>query len=77
MSPNAGGGGGVAGGVPAIENSCAHGVQINFGDLTPYLTYDLYVSTRDAKHLSTHYRYSTHAVYVRVLQPRKGQKLGP
>jgi hypothetical protein len=23
------------------ENSCAHEAQINFGDLTPYLTYDL------------------------------------
>jgi hypothetical protein len=38
MSPNAGGGCGVS----ANENSCAHHVtwsQINFGDLTPYLTY--------------------------------------
>jgi hypothetical protein len=25
--------------VSAIEYSCAHGAQINFGDLTPYLTY--------------------------------------
>jgi len=25
--------------VSANEYSCAHGVQINFGDLTPYLTY--------------------------------------
>ncbi len=24
----------------ANEYSCAHGAQINFGDLTPYLTYD-------------------------------------
>ncbi len=31
------GGGGV--GVSANENSSAHGAQINFGDLTPYLTY--------------------------------------
>jgi hypothetical protein len=23
------------------EYSCAHGAQINLGDLTPYLTYDL------------------------------------
>jgi hypothetical protein len=38
MSPNAGGWG-VAG-VSANEYSCAHGAQINFGDLTPYLTYD-------------------------------------
>jgi hypothetical protein len=37
MSPNAGGGGGVR--VSAIEYSCARGAQINFGDLTPYLTY--------------------------------------
>jgi hypothetical protein len=40
MSPNAGGGG-VAG-VSANENSRAsitwHGAQLNFGDLTPYLT---------------------------------------
>jgi hypothetical protein len=33
------GGGGC--GVSANENSCAHGVQINFGDLTPYLTYGI------------------------------------
>ncbi len=26
-------------GVSANEYSCAHGAQINFGDLTPYLTY--------------------------------------
>ncbi len=26
-------------GVSADEYSCAHGAQINFGDLTPYLTY--------------------------------------
>jgi hypothetical protein len=33
-----GGGGGC--GVLANEHSCAHGAQMNFGDLTPYLTYD-------------------------------------
>ncbi len=38
MSPNAGGGGC---GVSANEYSCADGAQINFGDPTPYLTYDL------------------------------------
>ncbi len=27
-------------GVSANEYSCAHGAQINFGDLTSYLTYD-------------------------------------
>ncbi len=32
--------GGVACAVSANEYSCAHGAQINFGDLTPYLTYD-------------------------------------
>jgi hypothetical protein len=26
-------------GASANEYSCAHGAQINFGDLTPYLTY--------------------------------------
>jgi hypothetical protein len=26
-------------GVSANEYSCTHGAQINFGDLTPYLTY--------------------------------------
>ncbi len=40
MSPNAGGGGC---GVSANEYSFAHGAQINFGDLTPYLTYGLYI----------------------------------
>ncbi len=40
MSPNARAwrGEGVAGG-SANEYSCAHGAQINFGDLTPFLTY--------------------------------------
>jgi hypothetical protein len=37
MSPNAWLGGG--GGVSANEYSCAHGTQINFGDLTSYLYY--------------------------------------
>ncbi len=27
-------------GISANEYSCAHGAKINFGDLTPYLTYD-------------------------------------
>jgi hypothetical protein len=40
MSPNADGeGGGVRCGVSANEYSCAHTAQINFGDLTAYLTY--------------------------------------
>ncbi len=26
--------------VSANEYSCAHGAQLNFGDLSPYLTYD-------------------------------------
>jgi hypothetical protein len=34
--PKCEGGGGC--GVSAKEYSCAHGAQINFGDLTPYLT---------------------------------------
>jgi hypothetical protein len=37
ISPTAGGG---RGGVSANGYSCAHGDQINFGDLTQYLTYD-------------------------------------
>jgi hypothetical protein len=37
MSPNAGGEGC---GVLANEYRCAHGAQISFGNLTPYLTYD-------------------------------------
>jgi hypothetical protein len=32
-------GGGGCCGVSANEYSCTHGAQINFGDLTPYLTY--------------------------------------
>jgi hypothetical protein len=31
--------GGIAVAVSANEYSCAHEAQINFGDLTPYLTY--------------------------------------
>ncbi len=38
VSPNAGVGGGGGCRVSANEYSCAHGAQINFGDLTPYLT---------------------------------------
>jgi hypothetical protein len=37
MSPNAGEGGSC--GVSANEYSCAYGAQINFGGLTPFLTY--------------------------------------
>jgi hypothetical protein len=32
------GGGGGGSGITANEYSCAHGAQINFGDLAPYLT---------------------------------------
>ncbi len=39
--PKCGGGGSC--GVLVNEYSCAHGAQINFGDLTPYLTYDCQV----------------------------------
>jgi hypothetical protein len=36
-----GGGGGLRLGLSSDnEYSCAHGAQIKFGDLTPYLTYD-------------------------------------
>ncbi len=35
------GGGGAGGRVSANEYRCVHGAQINFGDLTPYLTYAL------------------------------------
>ncbi len=38
MSPS--GGRGVAG-VSSNDYSCAHGAQVNFGDLTPYLTYGM------------------------------------
>ncbi len=37
FEPKCGGGGGC--GVSANEYSCAHGALINFGNLTPYLTY--------------------------------------
>ncbi len=39
MGPNAGGEGGRSREVSANEYSCTHETQINFGDLTPYLTY--------------------------------------
>ncbi len=41
MSQNAGGGDGVAGSQPmrTAVHITWHGAQINFGDLTPYLTY--------------------------------------
>jgi hypothetical protein len=34
------GGGGGGCGISVNEYSSAHGAQINFGDITPYLTYD-------------------------------------
>ncbi len=41
MSPNARGKGGEGGycGVSDNEFSCTHGAQINFGNLTPYVTF--------------------------------------
>ncbi len=39
MSPKAGAGRGGRLGASANEYSCAHGAQINFGDLTPYFNY--------------------------------------
>jgi hypothetical protein len=33
--------------VSTNEYSCAHGAQINFGDLPPYLTYDFIESTEN------------------------------
>ncbi len=45
MSPNAGGGGC---GVSANDYSCALGAQINFGDLTPYLTYVIAIGSETA-----------------------------
>jgi hypothetical protein len=43
MSPNAGGRGRGCG-VSANEYSSAHGAQINFGDVSPYLTYGRSIS---------------------------------
>ncbi len=40
------GGIGVCCGVSTNEYSCAHGAQINFGDFTPCLTYDLNVEIK-------------------------------
>jgi hypothetical protein len=42
MSPNAGGG--VAGSQPMSTVQCVHGAQINFGEVTPSLTYE-YITT--------------------------------
>jgi hypothetical protein len=53
MSPNAGGMGGVAGSQPmstAVQCTMYIGSQINFGDLTPYLTYGLYMRKGNALH---------------------------
>ncbi len=69
MSPNAGGGGGC--GVSANDYSCAHGAQINFGDLTPYLTYVLYtwgVYTKLETNISAEFRANLEPVSV---LPRK------
>jgi hypothetical protein len=39
LEPKCGGTGGEGYWVSANEYSCAHGAQLNSGDLTPYLTY--------------------------------------
>jgi hypothetical protein len=39
MIPTAGGGGVVRSQPMSTAVQCAHGAQINFGDLAPYLTY--------------------------------------
>ncbi len=39
--------GGEVAGVSANEYSCAHGAQLNFGDLTPYLTYAVDISFKN------------------------------
>jgi hypothetical protein len=49
MSPNAGGRGEVCK-VTANEYTCAHGTQVNFRDLTPYLIINDSANT----HLSAH-----------------------
>ncbi len=54
-----GGGGGC--GVSANEYSCAHGAQINFGDIPPYLTFAGKVLQNESKNISVFsvfYRYS-------------------
>jgi hypothetical protein len=53
MSPNAGEGWSC--GLSANENSCTHGAQINFGDLTPYLTYDIHQPPTTSEALYTLY----------------------
>jgi hypothetical protein len=45
--PKCGGMGGC--GMSAHEYNCPHGVQINSGDLTPYLTYDIVKATQREK----------------------------
>jgi hypothetical protein len=35
-----------------MSTVCAHGVQINFGDLTPYLTYDIMVVALSVAYLN-------------------------
>jgi hypothetical protein len=51
VSQNTGGGGSLR--VSANEYSCAHGAQINFGDLTPYLTYDFVSVNWSSVHASS------------------------
>ncbi len=63
MSPNAGGRGGGGCEVSANEYSCAHGTQINFGDLTTYLTYGpgqkVPQPDRDPQHWVSRSKYKT------------------
>ncbi len=47
--------GGGGSGVLKNEYSCAHGAQINFGDLTPYLTYETnYIADHKVRALNSY-----------------------
>jgi hypothetical protein len=73
MSPNAGGGGGAAGSQPLSTALHMHGAQINFGDLTPYLTYgrnSIGLNLRILRHRPRISGVTDEAVFKKVLRKK-------
>ncbi len=74
MSPNDRGGEGGCG-VSGNEDSCAHGAQINFGDLTPHLNYAYLIEEKPAKdgHVIGGFQNNfsgSHAAFEQRLEPK-------
>jgi hypothetical protein len=51
----------------ALEYSCALGAQINFGDLTPHLTYAWHKVTKKTQNAGIKIKYSPKVVFYGLL----------